>query len=109
MDGTGPAVNPRERRSTFILREAVRIQDFTEMMLRELRSVLSLLMKPWTIKAEHSRVLPGNRAQSLIQSAVDELLGLDRCPSIAASALRTTGVVDTVLAGHNGTHGLIPS
>ncbi|WNB86876.1 Gfo/Idh/MocA family oxidoreductase [Cellulomonas sp. ATA003] len=36
----------------------------------------------------------------LIQTVVDELTGRGRCPSTGRTALRTTRVIDTLLAGH---------
>jgi 1,5-anhydro-D-fructose reductase (1,5-anhydro-D-mannitol-forming) len=45
---------------------------------------------------------PAHVAQPLIQTVVDELLGRGVCPSTAASARRTSAVMDTVLAGYYG-------
>jgi hypothetical protein len=40
--------------------------------------------------------------QPLIQTVVDELLGRGHCPSTGESALRTTRVIDQILAGSRG-------
>lgn len=49
---------------------------------------------------------PSTVQQPLIQSVVDELLGRGHCPSTGDSALRTSRVIDTILADHRATHGL---
>ncbi len=45
---------------------------------------------------------PPHVAQPLIQSVVDDLLGRAICPSTAASALRTSAVMDAALASYYG-------
>jgi predicted dehydrogenase len=45
---------------------------------------------------------PAHVAQPLIQTVVDELRGRGTCPSPAASAARTSQVMDRVLAGYYG-------
>ena len=45
---------------------------------------------------------PPHVAQPLIQTAVDDLLGRDACPSTGESARRTTQVMDTVLSAYYG-------
>ncbi len=45
---------------------------------------------------------PPHVHQSLIQTVVDELLGKGKCPSTAETALRTSEVMDTVLADYYG-------
>jgi predicted dehydrogenase len=45
---------------------------------------------------------PPHIAQPLIQAVVDDLLGRGTCPSTAASARRTSVVMDRVLAGYYG-------
>jgi 1,5-anhydro-D-fructose reductase (1,5-anhydro-D-mannitol-forming) len=46
--------------------------------------------------------LPAHVHQPLAQSIVDELRGTGKCPSTAASALRTMEVMDAVLEGYYG-------
>ena len=43
---------------------------------------------------------PAHIQQPLIQSVVDELLGLGQCPSTGESAARTSWVMDQILAGY---------
>jgi len=50
----------------------------------------------------HTVAHPRHIQQPLIQSIVDDLLGLGVCPSRIASALRTTKVMDTVLSDFYG-------
>jgi 1,5-anhydro-D-fructose reductase (1,5-anhydro-D-mannitol-forming) len=48
---------------------------------------------------------PPHIAQPLIQSVVDDLLGLEECPSTGESARRTSRVMDQVLEGYYGGRG----
>jgi 1,5-anhydro-D-fructose reductase (1,5-anhydro-D-mannitol-forming) len=48
---------------------------------------------------------PAHAQQPLIQSAVDDLLGLGLCPSTGESARRTSRVMDRVLAEYYGGRG----
>jgi predicted dehydrogenase len=43
---------------------------------------------------------PSHVQQPLIQTVVDELIGVGRCPSTSESAARTTRVMDQILAGY---------
>lgn len=49
---------------------------------------------------------PDTVQQPLIQHVVDELLGRGHSPSTGLSALRTAGVIDTILADHRAEHGI---
>ena len=45
---------------------------------------------------------PQHMHQPLVQTIVDEMRGLGKCPSTAATALRTMKVLDAVLEGYYG-------
>jgi 1,5-anhydro-D-fructose reductase (1,5-anhydro-D-mannitol-forming) len=47
---------------------------------------------------------PAHVQQPLIESVVDDLLGLDACPSTGVTAARTTRVIDNMLAGYRRAH-----
>jgi predicted dehydrogenase len=49
---------------------------------------------------EFSIEYPSHIQQPLIQTVVDELIGVGRCPSTGGSAARTTWVMDQMLAGY---------
>ena len=49
---------------------------------------------------EFSIEYPPHIQQPLIQTVVDELVGVGRCPSTGESAARTTWVMDQMLAGY---------
>ncbi len=49
-----------------------------------------------SVDAEH----PAHVQQPLIQTIVDELNGMGKCPSTAASGARTTRVIDAILADY---------
>ena len=52
---------------------------------------------------------PDHVHQPLIQSIVDELNGVGRCPSTGETAARTTGIVDRILENHRRQTGLWPA
>lgn len=54
---------------------------------------------------EFSIEYPPHIQQPLIQTVVDELIGIGRCPSTGESAARTTWVMDQMLAGHRNRKG----
>ena len=53
-----------------------------------------------TQREEYSIEHPSHVQQPLIQTVVDELLGLGTCPSTGQSGLRTTRVTDEILKGY---------
>lgn len=55
---------------------------------------------------EFSSEYPPHIQQPLIQTVVDELTGVGRCPSTGESAARTTWVMDQILAGYRNRKGL---
>jgi predicted dehydrogenase len=55
---------------------------------------------------EFSSEYPPHIQQPLIQTVVDELTGVGRCPSTGESAARTTWVMDQILAGYRNQKGL---